>query len=169
MPKEPVICRGSFASPEAVAHIATQKFVMYSPLYRLEQEFNRQGLKLSRQTMSNWLLHASDRWLQPIYEVLHQQLRQEKVLHGDETTLQVLRESGKVATRKSYMWLYRTSGCAEHLIVLYEPTKPNGRKRRGVSVRLLRWASCGRIPRVSQTSGTNPGDGLMGARPKEIR
>jgi hypothetical protein len=86
----------------------------------LEQEFNRQGLKLSRQTMSNWLLHASDCWLQPIYEVLHQQLSQEKVLHGDETTLQVLRESGKVATRKSYMWLYRTSGCAEHLIVLYE-------------------------------------------------
>jgi transposase len=119
-PKEPVICPGSFASPEAVAHIATQKFVMYSPLYRLEQEFNRQGLKLSRQTMSNWLLHASDRWLNPIYEVLHQQLCQEKVLHGDETTLQVLRESGKAATSKSYMWLYRTSGCAEHPIVLYE-------------------------------------------------
>jgi transposase len=119
-PKEPVICPGSFASPEAVAYIATQKFVMYSPLYRLEQEFNRQGLKLSRQTMSNWLLHASDSWLQPIYDVLHRQMCQEKVLHGDETTLQVLRESGKAATSKSYMWLYRTSGYAEHPIVLYE-------------------------------------------------
>jgi transposase len=119
-PKEPVICPGSFASPEAVSYIATQKFVMYSPLYRLEQEFNRQGLKLSRQTMSNWLLHASDSWLQPIYDVLHRQMCQEKVLHGDETTLQVLRESGKAATSKSYMWLYRTSGYAEHPIVLYE-------------------------------------------------
>jgi transposase len=119
-PKEPVICPGSFASPEAVAHIATQKFVMYSPLYRLEQEFGRQGLKLSRQTMSNWLLRASDSWLRPIYDVLHQKLRQETVLHGDETTLQVLREPGKKATSKSYMWLYRTSGCAEHPIVLYE-------------------------------------------------
>ena len=28
-------------------------------MYRLEQEFNRQGLKLSRQTMANWLLKAS--------------------------------------------------------------------------------------------------------------
>lgn len=36
---------------------------MYSPLYRLEQEFDRQGLKLSRQTMSNWLL--------PVYDILH--------------------------------------------------------------------------------------------------
>ena len=31
---------------------------MYSPLYRLEQEFNRQGLRLSRQTMANWLLNT---------------------------------------------------------------------------------------------------------------
>ena len=37
----------------AVAHIMTQKHVMYSPLYHLEQEFQRQGLKLSRQTMAN--------------------------------------------------------------------------------------------------------------------
>jgi hypothetical protein len=59
-------------------------------------------------------------WLRPIYDVLHQTLLQEKVLHGDETTLQVLREAGKAATSKSYMWLYRTSGCAEHPIVLYE-------------------------------------------------
>ena len=44
----------------------------------------------------------------------------EHVLHGDETTLQVLKESGKTATSKSYMWLYRTSGCAENPIVLYE-------------------------------------------------
>ena len=119
-PKEPALLPGSYASAEAVAHIAVQKFVMYSPLYRLEQEFHRQGLKLSRQTMSNWLLNVSDTWLQPIYEVLHRQLCREKVLHGDETTLQVLKEPGKAATSKSYMWLYRTSGCTEHPIVLYE-------------------------------------------------
>ena len=119
-PKEPLLCPGSFASAEAVAHIMTQKYVMYSPLYRLEQEFHREGLKLSRQTMANWLLNASDTWLRPIYDVLHVELCRETVLHGDETTLQVLKESGKAATSKSYMWLYRTSGCTEHPIVLYE-------------------------------------------------
>ena len=51
--KEPALLSGSFASAEAVAYLAAQKFVMHSPLYRLEQEFNRQGLKLSRQTMAN--------------------------------------------------------------------------------------------------------------------
>ena len=119
-PKEPALLPGSFASAEAVAHIAAQKFVMYSPLYRLEQEFNRQGLKLSRQTMSNWLLNVSEMWLQPIYNVLHEKLRKEPVLHADETTLQVLKEAGRPSTSKSYMWLYRTSGCAEQAIVLYE-------------------------------------------------
>ena len=119
-PRKPSVLPGSYASPRAIAHIMTQKYVMHSPLYRLQQEFERQGLKLSRQTMSNWLLSVSDTWLKPIYDELHRKLCQENVLHGDETTLQVLRETGKSATSKSYMWLYRTSGCAEHSIVLYE-------------------------------------------------
>lgn len=119
-PRAPTMLPGSFASAEAVAHIMTQKFVMYSPLYRLEQEFNRQGLKLSRQTMSNWLLNVSEMWLQPIYDGLHEKLRKEQVLHADETTLQVLKEAGRPSTSKSYMWLYWTSGCAEQAIVLYE-------------------------------------------------
>ena len=89
-------------------------------MYRLEQEFNRQGLKLSRQTMANWLLEASEKWLRPVYDLLHKQLCREPVLHADETTLQVLREPGRSSTSKSYMWLYRTSGCAKQAIVLYE-------------------------------------------------
>lgn len=119
-PKEPTVLPGSFASPEAIAHIMTQKFVMYSPLYRQEQEMNRAGLKLSRQTMANWILHASDDWLHPIYELLHKKLFRADVLHADETTLQVLREPGKAATSKSYMWLYRTSGDATQPVILYE-------------------------------------------------
>ena len=123
--KEPALLPSSFASAEAVAYLAAQKFVMYSPLYRLEQEFNRQGLKLSRQTMANWLLNTSEKWLRPIYDVLREQLCRELVLHADETTLQVLKEPGRSSTSKSYMWLYRTSGCAKQAVVLYEyqPTR----------------------------------------------
>ena len=70
--------------------------------------------------MANWILQASDTWLRPVYDALHRRLCQETVLHGDETTLQVLKEPGRTSTSKSYMWLYRTSGCAEYPIVLYE-------------------------------------------------
>ena len=119
-PKEPAVIPGSFASAEAVAHIMTQKFVMGSPLYRQEQELKRQGVMLSRQTMSNWLLRCAKDWLEPVYEELRRQLLRQKILHADETTLQVLREPGKKAQTKSYMWLYRTSGDVKHPIVLYE-------------------------------------------------
>ena len=123
--KEPALLPGSFASAEAVAYLTAQKFVMYSPLYRLQQEFERQGLKLSRQTMANWLLNISEKWLRPVYDVLREQLCRESVLHADETTLQVLKEPGRSSTSKSYMWLYRTSGCAKQAVVLYEyqPTR----------------------------------------------
>ena len=119
-PKKPAVLPGSFASPESIAHLMVQKFVMYSPLYRQEQEWGRQGLKLSRQVMSHWLLRAAEDWLAPIYQELHRELLKRDVLHGDETTLQVLKEPGKSAQSKSYMWLYRTGGDAEHPIVLYD-------------------------------------------------
>jgi transposase len=115
----PVI-KGSFASAEAIAHVATQKFVMAIPLYRQEQEWNRYGINLSRQTMSNWLIKATFDWLEPIYDTLKEILCLCTVIHADETTLQVLHESGKSPQTKSYMWLYRTSGDTDSPIVLYE-------------------------------------------------
>jgi transposase len=115
----PVI-KGGFASPEAVAHIASQKFVMAVPLYRQEQEWSRYGIHLSRQTMSNWLIKATFDWLEPVYDALKEILCLRKILHADETTLQVLHEAGSPAQSKSYMWLYRTSGDTGSPIVLYE-------------------------------------------------
>lgn len=116
---EPVI-KGGFASPEAVAHIMAQKFVMGVPLYRQEQELLRSGIPLSRQTMSNWLIRCARDWLRPVYRRLKAHLLEQESLHADETTLQVLHEPGKAAQSKSYMWLYRSGRDMPHPIVLYE-------------------------------------------------
>ena len=48
------------------------------------------------------------------------ELPEERHLHADETTLQVLREPGKKAQTKSYMWLYLTGRDGGPPIVLYE-------------------------------------------------
>ena len=125
---EPVI-KGSFASPESVAHLMTEKFVMGSPLYRQEQYWNRKGLLLSRQTMSGWIITAAEVWLAPIYNALKAQLNSLSVLHADETVLQVLHEKDKTPQSNSYMWLYRTSGDVKHPIVLYE-YQPDRRAKR---------------------------------------
>lgn len=119
-PHDASVLPGSYASPEAIAHIMTQKYVMGVPLYRQEQDLKRRNIRLSRQTMSNWVVQGAQRWLKPVYEELHRQLLQEEILHADETELQVLHEPGKAAKSKSYMWLYRTGKYAKHHIALYE-------------------------------------------------
>jgi transposase len=128
---EPVI-KGSLASPSAVAHIMTEKFVTYTPLYRQEQNWKRQGVNLSRQTMANWVIRCADDWLEPLYERLRVKLLEDGVLHADETTVQVLHEPGKAARSESYMWMYRTSGGAKRRIALYDyqPTRSSAHPKR---------------------------------------
>ena len=55
-----------------------------------------------------------------IYTLLKSYLLKETVLHSDGTTVQVLREVDRAAQTKSCEWVYRTSGCSERRIVIYE-------------------------------------------------
>ncbi len=128
---EPVI-KGSLASPSAVAHIMVEKYVKAVPLYRQEQSLLRDGISLSRQTMANWIVKCSQDWLEPVYERMKERLLKEDVLHADETVVQVLKEPGRKANTNSYEWLYRTSGCAQHPIALYEyqPTRSSSHPKR---------------------------------------
>lgn len=110
---------GSLASPSAVAHIMNSKYVDGLPLYRQEQQFSRLGAALSRQTMANWVIQGADKWLAPLYDRLRRRLLERDILQADETTLQVLREEGRPAKTKSFMWLYRT-GREPPPIVLFD-------------------------------------------------
>ena len=96
---QPVI-PGSLASPSAVAYIMNEKYVNGLPLYRQEQAWSRLGVELSRQTMANWVLYTAERWLEPLYERLHQELLKHDILHSDETTVQVLHEDGRPVSVK---------------------------------------------------------------------
>lgn len=85
------------------------------PLYRQEQELNRQGIHLSRQTMSSWILIAAEDNLILVYEQLHK----EWLSAGTP-------RAKKKPESDSYIWLYRTSGDTDDTIVLYE-YQPNRR------------------------------------------
>lgn len=110
---------GSLASPSMVAYIMSKKYDEGMPLYRQEQQFARQGLDLSRQTLANWVVLGATRRLSPVYDRLHEELLSRRYLHADETTLQVLHEPGRPADSQSYMWLYR-SGRDGPSVVLYD-------------------------------------------------
>jgi len=111
---------GSLASPSAVAHIATQKYVNGIPLYRMEKGFIYDGVVLSRQTMSNWLVYCAQTYLVAIYAMLITFLLREDICHADETTIQVLHEPGRDAKTKSYEWIYRTGRHSDHPMVVFE-------------------------------------------------
>lgn len=126
--KETALIPGGFATAEAAAHIMIQKFVMGSPLYRQETEWRRQGIELSRQTMSNWILKCAEMYLQPLYDKLREKLLSRDVIHADETTLQVLKQLERPDASKCYMWLYRTGSDAENAIVLYDYQAGKGKE-----------------------------------------
>lgn len=115
---EPAI-PGSIASSSAIAHVMNEKFTKGMPLYRQEQEWKRMGVEISRQTMANWIILASDKLLKPLYNRMREHLLEAGILHADETTLQVLKEPGRNADSTSYMWLYRT-GREDPSIILYD-------------------------------------------------
>ena len=111
--------RNSLASASLVAYIICGKYVLALPLYRQEQEFQRYGISISRQTMANWVMQAVDQYLYRIYEALKKRILQCDIINADETVVQVLREPGRDASSSSYMWVY-ASGRYEEPCFVYE-------------------------------------------------
>lgn len=110
---------GSVASPSTLAVVITAKYADGLPLYRMEQELQRSGLQISRTTLANWIIRSAQ-WLTPVYQALRATLLAEPLLHGDETTLQVLKEPGKTAQSTSYMWAYCSSEHSRTPVVLFD-------------------------------------------------
>lgn len=118
----------SLASSSSVAHVMYQKYVNSVPLYRQEKDWEQMGIALSRGTMGNWVIKCSQDWFSPIIDKFKQELLKREVLHCDETTVQVLKETGKAPQTKSYMWLYRTGADTGPPVVLYDYQPSRGGK-----------------------------------------
>lgn len=118
MPAQPL--PGSVATASTLAFVLASKFVDGMPLYRLSQSFERAHVSISRGTLGNWVIGSSDLHLERIYEGLKIRLRGQDLIHGDETWVQVLKEKGRHAQSKSYMWGYRSGADSPEPIVLFE-------------------------------------------------
>lgn len=114
------LLRGSAVSASIAAAVMNGKYVNAVPLYRLEKEFERYGLSISRQNMANWMIRLAEDYLGIMYDHLHKYLYGFHVIQADETPVKVNRD-GRPANSNSYMWVYR-SGCTytDKQIVLYE-------------------------------------------------
>lgn len=115
--------RGSIATPSLVASILNVKYVNSAPLHRIEQEFSRNGVNISKQTMSNWMIGSANRYFAPLVECMKQELLKLPVTQSDETPTQVIRDDRNPGS-KSYMWVHRSGEFyTERPVVIYEYQK----------------------------------------------
>lgn len=117
------LLHGSLVSPSLAAAVINGKYVNAVPLYRLEKEFERYGLAITRQNMANWMIRLGEEYLGTMYDHLHKLLYDHHVIQADETPV-LVNKDGRPAGSQSYMWVYRSGFMyRDRQIILYEYQK----------------------------------------------
>lgn len=113
------------ASAGTVAWVMYQKYVNCLPLYRQEKDFKMYGAEICRGTIANWIINNAEDFFRPMHEYFQRKLVSGKYIMADETPVQVLKEPGRRAETKSYMWVFRSGEYDPEQIVLfhYSPTR----------------------------------------------
>jgi transposase len=92
------------ASATLLAWLLVQKYGNHLPLYRQEQIFGRDGLRLPRQTLCDWVL-ASAELLQPIVNCQMAKIRAGPVMQLDDTPVMCQGGPGQ-PNFQAYLWTF---------------------------------------------------------------
>ena len=109
------------AEPGVLAHMIVCKYNHHIPLYRKSSILQDLGFSIGRSTLSNWVIAAAKE-LTPLYDLILKQIQYSNYIQADETPLQVLKEQGRTAKQKSYMWMFK-SGQGKYVYYEYQPTR----------------------------------------------
>jgi transposase len=91
------------ADESLLADILTKKFADHLPLYRQSEMFAREGIKITRQTLTNWVVRAGMA-LEPLYNEMMRQIINSGSVFIDETPIDML-DPGKGKVHQAYMWV----------------------------------------------------------------
>jgi len=116
LPPQPI--PKSNASPSTLVYLIIAKYLEGMPLYRLERQLNRYGMPVPRATLANWMIQSGE-LIQPLINLMREQLVSYDIIQMDESRYQVLREDGKTAQSQSYIWVQR-GGLPKAPVVLYD-------------------------------------------------
>ena len=101
-----------------LAQVLVAKYADHLPLYRQEAIFARAGLAIPRSTLAQWVGTCGVR-LQPLVDALKAEILGHRVLHADETPVQMLKP-GKGATHRAYLWAYAPGVFEDMKAVVYD-------------------------------------------------
>ena len=116
LPRQPI--PKSMASPGLLAHITVSKYQDALPLYRQETILRRIGVDIPRATLARWMIRSGT-LIQPLINLMRDQMLDYDIIQMDETPVQVLKEPDKRAQSKSYIWLQR-GGPPARPVILYD-------------------------------------------------
>jgi transposase len=153
-PAQPI--EKSLAGPGLLAHVITSKYCDHLPLHRQEGIFQRHGVDLSRKTLCDWVIKSAF-VLEPLVEAMIARLLQSKVLHTDDTPVQVQDPDKRRATRKAYLWPYVGDEDNPYTIFDYTP----GRGREGPETFLRDYIGTEENPRYLQCDAYAGYNGLF--------
>ena len=101
-----------------LAQVLVAKYADHLPLYRQESIFARAGLAIPRSTLAQWVGTCGVR-LQPLVDAMKAEILSRRVLHADETPVQMLKP-GKGTTHRAYLWAYAPSAFEDMKAVVYD-------------------------------------------------
>lgn len=101
-----------------LAQVLVAKFADHLPLYRQEAVFGRAGLAIPRSTLGAWVGSCGVQ-LQPLVAALKADILKHRLVHADETPVQMLQpEHGK--THRAYLWAYAAGAFEDTKAVVYD-------------------------------------------------
>jgi transposase len=103
-PLPPRPLEGSAASATLLGWLLVQKYGNHLPLYRQEEIFARDGLRLPRQTLCDWVLGAAEA-LRPIADCLMARVRAGPVMQLDDTPVKCQGGRGE-KNFQAYLWTF---------------------------------------------------------------
>jgi transposase len=123
------------AAPGLLAQIIVSKYADHQPLNRLERILGRHDIEISRSTMCDWMRQSADA-LRPLYELMTKEVLASRVIHTDDTPVDVQnREVPGGTTKTGRFWVY--VGDEDHPQIVFDYT-PN-RSRDGPMAFLKNW------------------------------
>ena len=108
----------SMASPSVLAMLLTTKYVDGLPLHRFEKVLSRHGIDIPRQTLARWVIQCGEHF-QPLLNLMRDSLLTSRVIHCDETRVQVLKEPDREPSSQSWMWV-QTGGPPDKPVILFD-------------------------------------------------
>ena len=110
--------------PGLLAQIVIDKYTDHLPIHRQIQRFEREGIKLSSSTLTDWI-GSTCALLEPLYEVLKTKVLSADYLQADETPIKVLDKDKKGTTHRGYHWVYHAPN---ERLVLFDYREGRGRE-----------------------------------------